>query len=102
MHDIFAMLLCSIYSLLFFGHFLDVFHPSSFHYVLAFPVISFIIYPEILVLITCLPVVGIYEKFANAFSNAVESMKVGDGFGEGVVQVVSSLFLRLLQTLLTV
>ncbi|KAL6546932.1 Succinate-semialdehyde dehydrogenase, mitochondrial [Orobanche minor] len=29
---------------------------------------------------------GIYEKFARAFSNAVESMKVGDGFGEGVVQ----------------
>ncbi|KAI3456648.1 hypothetical protein Pfo_013311 [Paulownia fortunei] len=29
---------------------------------------------------------GIYKKFANAFSNAVESMKVGDGFGEGVVQ----------------
>ncbi|KAL6520420.1 Succinate-semialdehyde dehydrogenase, mitochondrial, partial [Orobanche hederae] len=28
----------------------------------------------------------IYEKFARAFSNAVESMKVGDGFGEGVVQ----------------
>ncbi|KAL7088363.1 hypothetical protein ACP275_13G123500 [Erythranthe tilingii] len=29
---------------------------------------------------------GIYEKFANAFSNAVGSMKVGNGFGEGVVQ----------------
>ncbi|KAL0306079.1 UNVERIFIED_CONTAM: Succinate-semialdehyde dehydrogenase, mitochondrial [Sesamum radiatum] len=29
---------------------------------------------------------GIYDKFANAFSNAVSSMKVGDGFGEGVVQ----------------
>ncbi|KAL6562412.1 Succinate-semialdehyde dehydrogenase, mitochondrial [Orobanche gracilis] len=29
---------------------------------------------------------GIYEKFARAFSNAVESMKVGDGFGECVVQ----------------
>lgn len=30
---------------------------------------------------------GIYEQFANAFSTAVQSMKVGDGFGEGVVQV---------------
>ncbi|CAA3021073.1 succinate-semialdehyde dehydrogenase, mitochondrial [Olea europaea subsp. europaea] len=29
---------------------------------------------------------GIYEQFANAFSNAVQNMKVGDGFGEGVVQ----------------
>ncbi|GER52787.1 aldehyde dehydrogenase 5F1 [Striga asiatica] len=29
---------------------------------------------------------GIYEKFAHAFSNAVESMKVGNGFGDGVVQ----------------
>ncbi|KAK4484951.1 hypothetical protein RD792_007556 [Penstemon davidsonii] len=29
---------------------------------------------------------GIFDKFANAFSKAVESMKVGDGFGEGVVQ----------------
>ncbi|KAL0363069.1 UNVERIFIED_CONTAM: Succinate-semialdehyde dehydrogenase, mitochondrial [Sesamum calycinum] len=29
---------------------------------------------------------GIYDKFANAFSNAVSSLKVGDGFGEGVVQ----------------
>ncbi|KAL2495703.1 Succinate-semialdehyde dehydrogenase [Forsythia ovata] len=29
---------------------------------------------------------GIYEKFANALSSAVQSMKVGDGFGEGVVQ----------------
>ncbi|KAL3627136.1 Succinate-semialdehyde dehydrogenase, mitochondrial [Castilleja foliolosa] len=28
---------------------------------------------------------GIYEKFAHVFSNAVESMKVGDGFGDGVV-----------------
>ncbi|KAL3820886.1 hypothetical protein ACJIZ3_006791 [Penstemon smallii] len=27
---------------------------------------------------------GIFDKFANAFSKAVESMKVGDGFGEGV------------------
>ncbi|PIN02108.1 Succinate-semialdehyde dehydrogenase (NAD(+)) [Handroanthus impetiginosus] len=29
---------------------------------------------------------GIYDKFAKAFSNAVQAMKVGDGFGEGVVQ----------------
>ncbi|KAG8386551.1 hypothetical protein BUALT_Bualt03G0160100 [Buddleja alternifolia] len=41
---------------------------------------------EVLVLIFQSPVVGIYAKFAAAFSNAVESMKVGDGFGEGVVQ----------------
>lgn len=30
---------------------------------------------------------GIYEKFADAFSKAVKNLKVGDGFGEGVVQV---------------
>ncbi|KAK0594824.1 hypothetical protein LWI29_000911 [Acer saccharum] len=29
---------------------------------------------------------GIYEKFANAFSNAVQDLKVGEGFTEGVVQ----------------
>lgn len=29
---------------------------------------------------------GIYEKFANAFTNAVQNMKVGDGFTDGVVQ----------------
>ncbi|KAG7955130.1 hypothetical protein I3843_11G055200 [Carya illinoinensis] len=29
---------------------------------------------------------GIYEKFANAFSKAVENLLVGDGFTEGVVQ----------------
>ncbi|GAB4836740.1 Succinate-semialdehyde dehydrogenase, mitochondrial [Ancistrocladus abbreviatus] len=29
---------------------------------------------------------GIYEKFANAFSNAVQKLQVGDGFTEGVVQ----------------
>ncbi|KAH9676958.1 Succinate-semialdehyde dehydrogenase [Citrus sinensis] len=29
---------------------------------------------------------GIYEKFADAFSKAVKNLKVGDGFGEGVVQ----------------
>ncbi|XP_031119191.1 succinate-semialdehyde dehydrogenase, mitochondrial [Ipomoea triloba] len=29
---------------------------------------------------------GIYDKFAEVFSNAVQNMKVGDGFGEGVVQ----------------
>ncbi|KAA8523398.1 hypothetical protein F0562_009821 [Nyssa sinensis] len=29
---------------------------------------------------------GIYEKFANAFSNAVQNLQVGDGFGEGVAQ----------------
>ncbi|XP_051125791.1 succinate-semialdehyde dehydrogenase, mitochondrial-like [Andrographis paniculata] len=29
---------------------------------------------------------GIYDKFASAFSKAVEDMKVGDGFGEGVGQ----------------
>ncbi|CAK9179669.1 unnamed protein product [Ilex paraguariensis] len=29
---------------------------------------------------------GIYEKFANAFSHAVQNLKVGDGFGEGVAQ----------------
>ncbi|XWS10484.1 hypothetical protein CRYUN_Cryun39dG0083600 [Craigia yunnanensis] len=32
---------------------------------------------------------GIYEKFAEAFSKAVQNMQVGDGFTEGVVQVVS-------------
>ena len=31
---------------------------------------------------------GIYEKFAIAFSQAVQSMQVGEGFTEGVVQVV--------------
>ncbi|XWS10483.1 hypothetical protein CRYUN_Cryun39dG0083600 [Craigia yunnanensis] len=29
---------------------------------------------------------GIYEKFAEAFSKAVQNMQVGDGFTEGVVQ----------------
>ncbi|KAF4389020.1 hypothetical protein F8388_026749 [Cannabis sativa] len=29
---------------------------------------------------------GIYEKFANAFSKAVQNMKVGDGFSDDVVQ----------------
>ncbi|XP_019196987.1 PREDICTED: succinate-semialdehyde dehydrogenase, mitochondrial [Ipomoea nil] len=29
---------------------------------------------------------GIYDKFAEVLSNAVQNMKVGDGFGEGVVQ----------------
>nr|XP_043619359.1 succinate-semialdehyde dehydrogenase, mitochondrial [Erigeron canadensis] len=29
---------------------------------------------------------GIYEKFTSAFSNAVQNLKVGDGFSEGVVQ----------------
>ncbi|CAK7326038.1 unnamed protein product [Dovyalis caffra] len=29
---------------------------------------------------------GIYDKFADAFSKAVQSMQVGDGFSEGVVQ----------------
>lgn len=29
---------------------------------------------------------GIYNKFADALSGAVQNMKVGDGFGEGVVQ----------------
>ncbi|KAL8461817.1 hypothetical protein ACS0TY_032249 [Phlomoides rotata] len=29
---------------------------------------------------------AIYDKFAKAFSKAVESMEVGNGFGEGVVQ----------------
>lgn len=29
---------------------------------------------------------GIYDKFASALSNAVENLKVGDGFSEGVVQ----------------
>ncbi|KAJ0508770.1 putative succinate-semialdehyde dehydrogenase (NAD(+)) [Helianthus annuus] len=29
---------------------------------------------------------GIYDKFMNAFSNAVKSLKVGDGFSEGVAQ----------------
>ncbi|CAH9064190.1 unnamed protein product [Cuscuta epithymum] len=29
---------------------------------------------------------GIYDKFVEAFSNAVQDLKVGDGFGEGVMQ----------------
>ncbi|XP_059664777.1 succinate-semialdehyde dehydrogenase, mitochondrial [Cornus florida] len=29
---------------------------------------------------------GIYEKFASAFTNAVQNLNVGDGFGEGVAQ----------------
>lgn len=36
---------------------------------------------------------GIYEKFADAFSKAVENLKVGDGFGEGVAQVFIYYFL---------
>ena len=36
---------------------------------------------------------GIYEKFAKALLDAVQSMKVGDGFSEGVVQVVIYLFI---------
>jgi len=35
---------------------------------------------------------GIYEKFANALRDAVQNMKVGDGFSEGVSQVVIGLF----------
>lgn len=35
------------------------------------------------------PVVAIYDKFAKAFSKAVESMEVGNGFSEGVVQVMN-------------
>jgi len=30
---------------------------------------------------------GIFDKFADAFSKAVQSMQVGDGFSEGVAQV---------------
>jgi hypothetical protein len=37
---------------------------------------------------------GIYDKFANALLDAVQSMKVGDGFSEGVAQV--GLFLNLI------
>lgn len=32
---------------------------------------------------------GIYDKFASALSNAVQKMQVGDGFHEGVLQVIS-------------
>ena len=38
---------------------------------------------------------GIYEKFATAFSKAVTSLQVGDGFCEGVTQVVIHSFLFL-------
>lgn len=31
---------------------------------------------------------GIYEKFADAFSKAVQNLQVGDGFSEGVAQVL--------------
>ncbi|KAL8487967.1 hypothetical protein ACS0TY_024304 [Phlomoides rotata] len=44
------------------------------------------VHPGSLVLISHRPVVAIYDKFAKAFSKAVESMEVGNGFGEGVVQ----------------
>lgn len=37
---------------------------------------------------------GIYDKFANALLDAVQSMKVGDGFSEGVAQV--GIFLNLI------
>ncbi|XP_011027795.1 PREDICTED: succinate-semialdehyde dehydrogenase, mitochondrial [Populus euphratica] len=30
---------------------------------------------------------GIFDKFADAFSKAVQSMQVGDGFSEGVAQI---------------
>lgn len=30
---------------------------------------------------------GIFDKFADAFSKAVQSMLVGDGYSEGVAQV---------------
>lgn len=33
---------------------------------------------------------GIYDKFADAFSNAVKSLKMGNGFEEGVVLVITS------------
>lgn len=33
--------------------------------------------------------IGIYDKFARALSNAVQEMQVGDGFHEGVSQVIS-------------
>ena len=33
----------------------------------------------------------IYEKFANALRDVVHNMKVGDGFSEGVSQVVIGL-----------
>ncbi|TQE09398.1 hypothetical protein C1H46_005035 [Malus baccata] len=32
---------------------------------------------------------GIYEKFMDAFVKAVQNLQVGDGFSEGVVQVVT-------------
>jgi len=31
---------------------------------------------------------GIYEKFTNALTNAVEKLQVGDGFVDGVAQVI--------------
>ena len=34
-------------------------------------------------------VAGIYDKFAKALSDAINNLKVGDGFTEGVVQVIS-------------
>lgn len=37
---------------------------------------------------TTIPV-GIYEKFTSAFSNAVQNLKVGNGFTEGVAQVIT-------------
>jgi hypothetical protein len=43
-----------------------------------------ILLPNILFLFLCR---YIYEKFANAFSKAVQNLQVGDGFTEGVVQV---------------
>lgn len=32
---------------------------------------------------------GIYDKFTRALTDAVNKFKVGDGFSEGVVQVVT-------------
>lgn len=37
----------------------------------------------------CMIGAGIYDKFASALSDAVKNLKVGDGFGDGVVQVTA-------------
>lgn len=37
---------------------------------------------------------GIYEKFVDAFSKAVQKFQVGHGFSEGVTQVVHAVFVK--------
>lgn len=70
---------------------LNIFHKKLVFWI--FVVVYIYIYSFICLLLlhdktTTIPV-GIYDKFTQALTNAVQNLKVGDGFSEGVVQVIS-------------